>query len=186
MAVPTLTPIENKTRDTFLVLMWALSNPGRICTLPQGVIPGIPAFTAIGETLLDLETSFYTPDDLLAQVLTRTTARSVAPGTAAYHFYPEFAEVHLSALEKAPIGTLLYPDQSATVVIDCQFETGQNLTLSGPGIQTTKQIQIARIPPAVWALRQQTTRYPLGWDIFLLSGNQVIGIPRSTLIELAD
>jgi alpha-D-ribose 1-methylphosphonate 5-triphosphate synthase subunit PhnH len=40
------------------------------------------------------------------------------------------------------------------------------------------------IPETFWALREQTCRYPLGWDVLLVSNDRVAGLPRTTRIEV--
>ncbi|MCB0113928.1 MAG: phosphonate C-P lyase system protein PhnH, partial [Caldilineaceae bacterium] len=115
MLSPTLSRAEIRTRSTFLGLMWALSHPGRRQPLPDAVTDPNVALHVIGETLLDLETTFYTPDLSLAYALRQTTARDDAPESAAYHFYPHVDALSLSTIELAPAGDMLYPDRAATL-----------------------------------------------------------------------
>ncbi len=177
---PPYTPAEERTRETFLALMWALSYPGRVYTLPEGE----PPYHLIGETLLDLETSVYTPDLALAGVLTRHGARQLPPETAAYHFYPTLTADACEPVRAASIGTLLYPDRAATLIIgaDLSAETGEPFTLTGAGINGEMTVHINGVHPDLWALRESRRRYPLGWDMFLIDGRRVMGLPRSTTI----
>ncbi len=177
MNVPLYTSAEARARETFLALMWALSYPGRSKRLSTS-----SPYADMGAALLDLETSFYTPDAELETVLRHTGARSLPSGRAAYHFYPALTVDHLGELKNASVGTMQYPDQSATLVIGCTLGQGSTVDLSGAGIQGVYTITIGGIPAEFWTLRQQIIRYPLGWDIFLVSGQDVIGIPRSTRI----
>lgn len=187
---PSYTSEEAIRRETFLALMWALSYPGRIYDLPGGGFPtGDSVFNLIADTLLDLETSYYTPDytpDVnLAIHLARTGARALPVERASYHFYPILAAEHLSTLYHADAGTLLYPDRGATLFIGCQFKRETMLTLSGPGITPGNPLKLgaAGIPEDFWAKRA-THRYPLGWDIYLVAGTQIVGLPRTTKISL--
>jgi alpha-D-ribose 1-methylphosphonate 5-triphosphate synthase subunit PhnH len=182
---PAYTAEEARSRDTFLALMWALSYPGRVYQLPAS---GWDAYRAIADTLLDLETSFYTPDAALADELLRTGARSLPPDRAAYHFYPTFTDAELEIAKTASTGTLLYPDQAATLIIGCVIDAGLPLTLSGPGIppDETKTIHVRGVPDSFWELRRQSSFYPNGWDIYLIDDFRVIGLPRTTQIELKD
>lgn len=174
---------EARTRGTFLAMMWSLSYPGRTYSLPDDGEP----FTMIGETLLDLETSFYTPDEALHNALANTGSRSLPPQRASYHFYPSLTEDLLSAVEQASIGTLLYPDQAATLVIGCTFE-GRALHMSGPGIPPNQpvQVQVGGLPAAFWEMRAKANRYPRGWDILLVDGRRILGLPRTTEITYED
>lgn len=180
---PTFTAAEARTRATFLALMNSLSHPGRVYNLPQ---TEHSPFGLIGETLLDLETSFYTPDEALSTLLTATGARALAPERAAYHFYSFLTDEWLEPLGKAPIGTQMYPDAGATLVIGCTLDRGAALHLSGPGIppQQAMTLRVTEVPTAFWDVREQTIRYPRGWDIFLVdaAARRLVGLPRTTHI----
>lgn len=175
---PLYTPAERQSRETFLALMWCLSYPGRLKSLPQSR----DAFQLIASTLLDLETSFYTPDDKLHTQLAATGARALAPDRAAYHFYPTVISLH--TIEAASLGTMQYPDEAATLIIGGTLTRGTRFRLSGPGINGDALVTIDDIHADLWDLRRRVIQYPLGWDIFIvdLSANvpQVLGLPRST------
>ena len=181
VAHPAYSDQERQDRETFLALMWALSHPGREQKLPT--VAKKPPFVVIAEALLDLETSYFTRDAALAGALSATGARALPVDRAAYHFYPQVEDADLAVIERATLGTPAYPDESATLILGCSLGEGPRLTLSGPGIKQTETVLVRGIPPAFWTLRQQTTRFPLGWDVFLVTESRVIGIPRSTSIE---
>lgn len=177
---PVYTLDEALTRETFLALMWSLSYPGRPYALPAG-----DPFRAIADTLLDLETSYFTPDVLLGEVLGRSGARSLPPERAAYHFYPQLDRADLLTVMQADAGTLLYPDRGATLFIGCEFGGDTLLHLSGPGISPVcpTTVPIDGIPAEFWT-RRAAHRYPLGWDVYLVSGSQIVGLPRTTRISV--
>ena len=183
MQVPKYTEEEALARETFLALMQGLSYPGRIFKLP---VSEDDVFIAIAETLLDLETSYYTPDSSLADDLAKTGSRAFEQERASYHFYAQLDERALGTIKQASVGTMLYPDRSATLIIACKFGTGLPLILAGPGIKTETHIQVDGIDHNFWTLRQNATRYPLGWDIFLVDNNRVVGLPRTTLINYEE
>jgi alpha-D-ribose 1-methylphosphonate 5-triphosphate synthase subunit PhnH len=66
----------------------------------------------------------------------------------------------------------------------CTFASGTWLELEGPGIQSKTSLWVDGIPHEFWTLRAEKCSYPLGWDIFLVSGNRVIGLPRTTRLEV--
>ena len=181
MTTPLYTPAEARTRETFLALMWAFSYPSRAYPLPDAGAP----FALVGETLLDLETSFYTPDDALAAELTRNGARRLAPERAAYHVYPTLRDADMDAVRAASIGTLLFPDHAATLIIGCALGAGETYALRGPGIQSVNTLRVGGVPSALWDIRA-AARFPLGWDVYLLDGRNVVGLPRSTQIERVE
>lgn len=179
MTFPPYTAAEAQSRETFLALMWALSYPGRIYQLPESG----ESFALIAETLLDLETSYFTPDESLQPVLARTGAHERSTSEAAYHFYAQVIDNTLPHIKEASIGTMLYPDTGATLVIGCQIGSGSEFVLSGPGVNGQHAVQIGDLPDAFWELRDSACKFPLGWDVFLVDGKQVVGLPRSTRIE---
>ncbi|MEL6307200.1 MAG: phosphonate C-P lyase system protein PhnH [Chloroflexota bacterium] len=185
MTHPAYTSYEALTHDTFSVLMWSLSYPGRVYTLPH---TPESAFHAIAETLLDIETSFFTPDDAMMTTYMANGARPLGADRAAYHFYSALDIPDLDSVQVASIGTLMYPDQSATLIIGATIGAGQRLTFTGPGIkpQTPATISIDGIPPAFWELRQKAIRYPRGWDVYFVDSKCVIGLPRTTVVHVEE
>lgn len=189
---------QSQMRNVFNALLGALSCPGRCYPLPtaaprSGFTPTQQSCWLIGEALLDAETTFFTPDATLGQALTFTTARWSSPEMAAYHFYPDayyfFPELapfdapqaNLASVRYAPTGTV-HADQAATLVIACEFGRGIGLRLAGPGVTGYAKLSVAGIPADFWQLRAEAVRYPLGWDIFLVDQDQVVGLPRATKI----
>lgn len=181
MHVPTLRAVEAQTHDTFSALMWSLAHPGRKHSGVNSDRSTHESLLAIGECLLDLETSFFTPDDALEQALLRTTARLGSAETADYHFYPSLD--NLTHLKFAKVGDMLYPDRAATLAIGCTIGHGTTLRLTGPGIADSETITVGSLPEELWQERKRRSSYPLGWDIFLVDGNQIIGLPRTTSIQ---
>lgn len=176
---PPYTEAEAQGRETFLALMWSLSYPGRPYNLPS-----TSAFGLIAQTLLDLETSFYTPDAALTQQLSHTGARALPIEQAAYHFYAQCGPQELADISRAAVGTMQYPDEAATLMIGCTLGTGTRLTWRGPGIKEQAHLMIGGVPAEFWALRESVCRFPLGWDIYFVDGAQVVGLPRSTQVTI--
>ncbi len=189
--LPIQTAFEVESRECFRALMWALSYPGRLMTLPNGTPSSngaspLAAFATVGRTLLDLETSFFTNDIALHVELERTGSRMRSAADAAYLYFPKLAEADLALVEQASVGDETYPDSGATLVIGCRLNGSHavNLRLSGPGIQGEKTLGVAGLPASFWQLRERRIRYPLGIDLFLLdeSTSGVVGLPRTTRI----
>lgn len=169
---------EARTNATFEALMWALSRPGTVQHLPPS---GLSGMTGIAEALIDRECRVFCDDAaLMAQVASFGAA--LVPVALADHVFLSMADPE--KLAQVPVGSDLYPDAGATVVMTARFGTGQRLRLTGPGIETSTEILVADIEPGVWPLRAARCRYPAGFDLFLVSGAQIIGLPRSTQIEV--
>jgi alpha-D-ribose 1-methylphosphonate 5-triphosphate synthase subunit PhnH len=182
---PIQTAFEAESRECFHSLMWALSYPGQIMTLPvAGDAHALAAFATVGRTLLDLETSFFTNDAALRVELERTGSGMRSATDAAYLYFPKLGEADLPLVEQANIGDETYPDNGATLVIGCQLNGPEavNLRLRGPGIQGERTLSVAGLPAAFWQLRERRIRYPLGIDLFLLDGPALVGLPRTTRI----
>ena len=189
---------QSQMRNVFNALLGALSCPGRCYPLPTNAsraefTPTQQSCWWIAQALLDAEATFFTPDATLGHALTFTTARWSSPEMAAYHFYPDayhfFPELAPLDAPQANLASVRYastgamdPEQAATLVIACEFGRGIGLRLAGPGVPGHAKLSVAGIPAAFWQLRAEAVRYPLGWDIFLVDQDQVVGLPRTTKI----
>ncbi|GAB5429260.1 MAG: phosphonate C-P lyase system protein PhnH [Devosia indica] len=168
--------VELRSNATFEALMWALSRPGDIRTLPDA------GFDAIAETLVDLECSAYADTPEMRE-------RIVASGAMLADRIGDADHVFITALEDAGqqlaeinCGTALYPDDGATLIVAAAHR-GQRLRLSGPGIKDATEIALD-LPSGFWAMRDLLCLYPEGFDIFCVDGDKVIGIPRSTKVKV--
>jgi alpha-D-ribose 1-methylphosphonate 5-triphosphate synthase subunit PhnH len=198
---PHADPAEHAARATFTALMWALSYPGRVYSIVESkpvadlgrrALDPTERFAAtratclaIGHTLLDLETSYYTPDTDLSAQLAATSSRRAPAAQAAYHIYPtaESSPSLLADMSVAHVGDFLYPDRAATLIVGCRLGEGPRLFLQGPGIATTATAQIDGLPDGFWEVRAEAIHYPLGWDLFLVDGDFVLGLPRTTVVS---
>jgi alpha-D-ribose 1-methylphosphonate 5-triphosphate synthase subunit PhnH len=188
---PEQTVFEAITHATFEALMWAFAHPGEAQDVPHG-----DPCLRVAEALLDLETSFFTPDERLRNLVRVMGARERSADRAEFHFYPRLEASHLEFVRQAQRGDALYPHRAATLVIGCAFDSypSQRLRLTGPGIETARELEVGRVPSGFWQAREDARRYPLGHDVLLVSsesgpnglasGGTVLGIPRSTHLEL--
>jgi alpha-D-ribose 1-methylphosphonate 5-triphosphate synthase subunit PhnH len=91
----------------------------------------------------------------------------------------------LPPLGSFALGSDEYPDRSATLVVqvDALGSDGE-WRLSGPGIRDERRLRAQGLGAdflAQW--RQNAKRFPRGVDLFLVSGTQLCGLPRTTRIE---
>lgn len=173
---PTPSDFEARTNATYDALMWALSRPGMPRKLPA------PGLAGVIETLIDRECSVYVEGGNLRDVATQTGAHLVGQNDADHLFFAE-APDH-TVLRGLRQGSDLYPEEGATVVFPARFEGGTALRLTGPGVDGEVRFAVAGIPSNFWVTRQQIMRYPMGFEVFLIDGDHVIGLPRSTEIEV--
>ncbi|TXI05058.1 MAG: phosphonate metabolism protein PhnH, partial [Rhizobium sp.] len=148
------TPDDTRTNATFEELMWALSRPGELRELPA------EGFWPLAESLLDRECSFHVANDpSLDLKMAATGARRMPLAAADYVFAAIDTAENVEALSRLRIGSLLYPDDAATLFAPAQFGSGQWLRLTGPGIKDSVTIDVAGIDPAFWHMRARAIRY---------------------------
>ena len=171
-------PSLSETRDNaaFDALLWALSRPGRPRHLPE------PGEGAIIGALLDRECAVYSNDPLLMPEIMRTGAELADIETADHVFLGALAT--LDPLDHVQTGSDFYPDDGATVIIRARLGSGPALRLEGPGVDGAVTVQIDGLPDGFWATRAARLRYPMGFDLFIVDGASVIGVPRSTTVEI--
>ncbi len=172
-AVPIPDAFEARTNATFEALMSALSRPGTLHPLPT------PGMAGIAEALVDRECRVYTDDPTLAATIANFGA-ALVPVAEADHCFASHPTPGI--LAQVAVGSALYPDAGATVIITATHGTGQRLRLTGPGIETYTDVILGGVAD-IWPQRAQN-RYPAGFDLFLICGGQVMGLPRSTQIEV--
>lgn len=101
----------------------------------------------------------------------------------------------LPALDGFALGTDEYPDLSTTCVIDIaepNNTSGSTLSLSlvGPGIARTSTLDqlpatLAQAADFVDQWKKNHACFPRGVDVFVAKSTSLIGLPRTTHIELA-
>lgn len=176
LSTPTLSVEEQRSNATFDALLGALSRPGLVKTLPA------TAEDAVVEALIDRECRVFCADPLLMSKVLATGALVAELGEADHVFLGHLQEADL--LTKICAGSDMYPDDGATVVVKAGLNNGSKLRLSGPGIETTIEVSISGLPDGFWAARRDAIRYPMGFDLFFVDGDQVLGVPRSTMVEV--
>ncbi|GAA3547637.1 phosphonate C-P lyase system protein PhnH [Zobellella aerophila] len=96
---------------------------------------------------------------------------------------PAACEALLQAL---PTGCEEYPDQGATLLIETDsLARGVEVSLSGPGIPDVRRIRLGQLPEAlVRYLNKREASFPLGIDLMLVCGRELVAIPRTTRVEV--
>lgn len=175
-AAPIQSQEDMRANATFDALMWAFSRPGQVKTLPQ------PGEAPLVDALIDRECRVFSADPLLMPQILRAGAQIAEAFQADHLFLGALKDADL--LRSIRLGSDLYPDDGATLVLRATFGAGANLQLSGPGVDGTLTIQISGLPDEFWNTRKQVMRYPTGFELILLDGDQVIALPRSTIVEV--
>lgn len=171
----------------FAALLQAMSRPGTIVDLGSRCAPPAPLSPAQGAilcTLADADTPVSVEgagDALAAWLGFQTSARLTEPGAARFAVTRGFDR---SALETFALGTLAYPDRSATLLVEVpSLDSGAALRLTGPGISGQALIRVAGLGDGfVAARRANRTLGPCGLDLILTAGTQALCLPRSTIV----
>lgn len=164
----------------FNALMWALSRPGKLVDRPSGQIEDLAA------PLLDQHATFHASDQALASRLEKTGAVPMPLKQAEYVFADLSSSTAISAIGDINTGDLLQPDQSATLFAHATLGSGTRLRLSGPGISGFDTLAIGGVHRNFWQFRREVSRYPLGFDLYLVDGDRIAGLPRSTTVEIIE
>lgn len=165
---------EARCNATFEALMWSMARPGDVRHMGQ------PGLAPVVEALIDRECVVHTDSAALSSMIADTGAML---GTVAMADHLFLDSIEMAALTAVRCGSDLYPDDGATIVAQVGHGSGPRLRLTGPGVDGARDIAVA-IPAAFWALRAELCAYPEGFDLLLVDGPAVIGIPRSTHVEV--
>lgn len=180
-----------QSQGAFRALLAALAEPGLLHDVGHAVEApvGLEAATAVALlTLADYETPIWLPAALRdgpagAWLRFHCGAALVDdPAKAAFAVIDGAAtEPKLAAFNA---GDDQFPDRSTTVLVQCAgLEGGETVTLEGPGISGQRSIAPAGLRAGFWGeVADNASLYPLGVDLLLVHGGQLLGLPRSTQI----
>ena len=185
----------------FRVALDALSHPGRCMTVHHDAeVPkiGHPASAALLLALLDSDCTLWlspslTNSDAAAWLRFHTGCQLVTHVNQAMFAWVAMGDA-MPALDSFSQGSDNAPDQSATCVLDlplleakARSESGAvQWALKGPGIQDVNHLSVDGL--AVDFLAQWTANhasFPRGVDVYLASAQQLVGLPRTTSIQLS-
>jgi alpha-D-ribose 1-methylphosphonate 5-triphosphate synthase subunit PhnH len=186
-------PVQ-QTQRCFRSMLDAVSRPGSITTLPSpsehpaGWTTGL---TAAALTLFDNDTKIWLDasaksDDAVAYLRFHCGCVIVDEPEQA-NFGVICSPTDGLNLNQFAIGDAQYPDRSATLFLLVeQLTGGAELQCNGPGLKVPTGISPIGLPPdfaSQWI--DNHALYPNGIDIFLICGDQALGLPRSISIKEA-
>jgi len=181
------------SQAAFRTLLDALSRPARLFRMETALDTGdtatpVAALAAL-YALCDFATPVWlaSPNEALASALRFHTGAPLAeqPGDAAFAWIDQ-AEI-MPALSDFALGDAESPEFSATLLIHVNSLTdGPKLRCSGPGIETTQILAPLGLPTGFWGARAElAVLFPCGVDLFLICGDTLAGVPRTTRVEEA-
>jgi alpha-D-ribose 1-methylphosphonate 5-triphosphate synthase subunit PhnH len=175
---------------TFRAVLAALSEPGRVMTLPVALETGLPVGPAALGLLLALadgDTPLWLDGaaSAAAAYLRFHTGAPIVRQAGAARFALVADARHCPPLDAFELGSEEYPDRSATLIIEvAHLAEGGAVVLSGPGIPERRGLTIDGLPRgfrAGWAANHAL--FPRGIDVLLTCGDRLAGLPRSIALE---
>jgi alpha-D-ribose 1-methylphosphonate 5-triphosphate synthase subunit PhnH len=190
-------PVHDAQR-VFRMLLDALSRPGKIASVASA-LPGFDASTAFAGapvplaayaallTLADYVTPVWQPEQrVLGDALRFHTGAPLAADCADAAFAYVADPDAMPPLHAFSIGHAQSPQDAATLLIRVDsLSDGPPLQWSGPGIAGACTVRVGGLPPRFWRERAAlATQFPCGIDCFLVSGASLVGLPRTTHVEV--
>ena len=185
----------------FRVALEALSHPGRCMTVSHDAeVPqtGHPASAALLLALLDSDCTLWLSSslansDAAAWLRFHTGCQLVSSAKQAMFAWVAAGDA-MPALASFSQGSDNAPDQSATCVLDLPLldakarseSCAAQWSLKGPGIQDVNHLAVDGLAVdflAQWSANHAS--FPRGVDLFLASAQQLVGLPRTTSIQLS-
>jgi len=182
-------PVDDAQR-IFRAMLTVLSRPGvpqTIANLPQAPFPLCLASGAALLALADYETPVWLQSpspEACAWLRFHCGAPLVdAPVEAAFAVIDQPRT--MPPLAAFAQGLAEYPDRSATLIVHSTGFGDRGLRLTGPGIADACRVSVDGLAPDFWrAWRSQQAHAPLGVDLLFVNGNSVLGLPRSTRVDV--
>ncbi|MFI5002063.1 MAG: phosphonate C-P lyase system protein PhnH [Reyranellales bacterium] len=180
------------SQGLFRAVLEAFSHPGRIVALPRppaAVGPLSCAATSFLLTFIDRDTPLWlAPEFDQAAVRDFVRFHAGAPivareADALFAFVPSDPAPMLDGFA---VGSDLYPDRSATVVIDVpDLRTGVARGWRGPGIDGRANVAIDGVPGTFWVeWTANHALFPCGVDVVFAAGSELLALPRSIAVEI--
>lgn len=180
----------NGAQRIFRALLAALSRPGvvqAIDDLPPAPSPLCAASGAVLLALADYETPLWlqsTSTQACAWLRFHCGAPLVDTPTRAL-FAVIDQPLAMPPLAAFSQGLPEYPDRSATLIVHSSGFGDRGLRLTGPGIENECRLGIHGMGPDFWCdWQSQQAHAPLGVDLLFVSGDSVLGLPRSTRVDV--
>lgn len=179
-------------QQAFRCVLQAMSLPGRVMQMPPALTspPGLSrASAALLLSLADSDTPVWLPP-----ALRQGPAGDYLRFHAGCPLVEETSEAQfllLQGLSQLPSHAVLrcgdpeYPDRAATLIVDVpELASPGPIRLRGPGIPSQAEIAVGGWTQATQDfLSDNRQRFPLGVDLILCCGNQLMGLPRTTIVE---
>ncbi|MDJ0599028.1 MAG: phosphonate C-P lyase system protein PhnH [Crocosphaera sp.] len=171
----------------FRKLLHCFSFPGEVVSLKEH-IGSDSILLAILSTILDQSVSWSDDDNLVAQSDRLLLQSPLETAKNAQYIVKNAINPPLENFEIS-LGDLSNPEKGATLIlVGKAIGKGDfKLHLTGPGIANSNIVFLQGFNPDWFTLRNQWNRnFPLGVDLILLDAEQLLALPRTTVISFSS
>lgn len=193
---PGFTDTIHDSQGVFRSLLDALSRPGKIVSIDT-VVPALAneqeAYVPVAAYAALLALADYStpvllqhPHRALSDALRFHTGAPVTDDCSEAVFaYLDDAH-SMPSLEEFSLGEPETPETAAMLFIRVESLTsGAPVTWRGPGIRESETVCVEGVPASFWHDRAQlASDFPCGVDCYFVRGGSVIGLPRTTRVEV--
>lgn len=181
----------HQSQATYRLILEAMAFPGRIGTGRFGLNRDQrmhAATAALCLTLLDGETPLWLQEGCapsLAPWLSFHCGCPLVEEPAAAAFALILRPGAMPPIDRFSMGSATHPERSTTLILQLEtLQEGEDMILSGPGIQATTGLVVQSLPASFWEQRRQIgDLYPQGVDILMTCGHRLAALPRTTQID---
>lgn len=181
-----------EAQTVFRAVLDAMAEPGReiaVTGLAEAPAPLSPSAAAIVATLCDFETTLWRDAALRMPSVDAWLAFHTGALLVTSGHHADFGVI--AEAEAAPgwdtfaRGSDLDPSRSTTLILQVAgFGAGRALRLTGPGIETTREIAVSGAPADLAARATAFgPSFPRGLDLILAGPTSIVALPRTTRIE---
>lgn len=174
-------------QTSFRAALQALSMPGLPvpCGVTAPAVPGLmPATVALLLALTDHETPVWWAAPGPAPWLQFHTGAPQVASPALAHFAVCPFGLSWPALAAFCPGTDVSPERSTTLLVElAAWQGGAAQRCHGPGFRAPRTLCLSGLPSGFWAQWQDNhARFPAGVDVIFVCGDQLMGLPRTTVV----
>ncbi|MFK9116539.1 phosphonate C-P lyase system protein PhnH [Peribacillus castrilensis] len=189
--------VVHDIQTVYRKLVTATSRPGTLVALDREArtldvqIECLSSTILLARTVLDPEVSFKViskAEEAVSRMINQLTySKPVDLPEADFIFILHDAseEQMKEALNKAKVGNLLNPHESAMIILEVPDVTkGDSMILSGPGIQDESFLSLPNVSAWLAARNEKNMEFPLGIDMYFVDQqDRLIALPRTTQIS---
>lgn len=189
--------VVHDIQTVYRKLVTATSRPGTLVALDREArtldvqMECLSSTILLARTVLDPEVSFKViskAEEAVSRMINQLTySKPVDLPEADFIFILHDAseEQMKEALNKAKVGNLLNPHESAMIILEVPDVTkGDSMILSGPGIQDESFLSLPNVSAWLAARNEKNMEFPLGIDMYFVDQqDRLIALPRTTQIR---